>query len=88
MVLQKNGKKKLAYLYNSTVEKALSRGVRDLVVVPSTSGSGLEETPGYLEGRLCTHKGHGTSQLVAVNVLGTGKNAKCINAGYGVCAQL
>ena len=60
---------------NLTLQNALFRGVRDLVPVPSKSRSALEETPGYLEGRLCTHKGHGISQLVA-NVLGPGENAK------------
>ena len=59
-----------------TLQNALFGGVWDLVPVPSKSRSALEETPGYLEGRLCTYKGHGISQLVAVNVLGPGKNAK------------
>ena len=44
--------------------------------MPSKGRSGLEETAGYLEGRLRTHKGHGTSQLVAMNVLGPGKKRK------------
>ena len=84
---KKHWVKNWAYLYNLTVEKALFRGVWDLVVVPSTSGSGLEETHGYLEGRLCMHEGHGTSQLVAVNVLGPRQKRKnCQNVGFGVCA--
>ena len=52
------------------------RGVRALVPVPSKGRSGLEETPGYLGGRLRTHTGHGTSQFVAVNVMGPGKTQK------------
>ena len=56
-----------------TLEKAPLKGVRDLGPVPSKSGSGLEETPRYLGGRLHTHTGHGTSQLVAINVLGPGQ---------------
>ena len=57
-------------------KEALFGGVRVLVPVPSKGRSGLEETPGYLGGRLRTHTGHGTSQLVAVNVLGPGKTAR------------
>ena len=38
--------------------------------MPSKGRSGLEETPGYLGGRLRTHTGHGTFQLVAINVSG------------------
>ena len=57
-------------------KKALSGGVRVLVPVPSKGRSGFEETPGYLRGRLRTHTGHGASKLVAVNVMGPGKNAK------------
>ena len=51
-------------------------GFRDLVPIPSKGISGLEETPGYLRGRLRTHTGHGASGLVAVIVMGPGKNAK------------
>ena len=57
-------------------KKALFGGVRDLVLVPSKCKPASGETPGYLGDRLRAHKGHGTSQLVAQNILHFGKNAK------------
>ena len=57
-------------------KKALFGGVRDLVLVPSKGKPASGETPGYLGDRLRAHKGHGTSQLVAQNILHFGKNAK------------
>ena len=56
--------------------KALFRGVWDLVLVPSKGKPALGEAPGYLGGRLRTHTGHGTSQFVAVNMMGPGKTQK------------
>ena len=54
-------------------------GVRDLVPVPSKSGSGLEETPkkNYVLGRSLAHIGHGTSQLVAIKCVGTRQKHEC-----------
>ena len=57
-------------------KKALFRGVWDLVLVPRKGKTASGETPGYLGDRLRAHKGHGTSQLVAQNILHFGKNAK------------
>ena len=57
-------------------QRALFGGVRDLVLVPSKGKPASGETPGYLKDRLRAHKGHGTSQLVAQNILHFGKNAK------------
>ena len=51
-------------------QKDLFRGVRDLILVPSKGKPALAETPGHLGGRLRTHAGHGTSEFVAVNMLG------------------
>ena len=59
-----------------TPQKALFRGVRDLVPVPSKSKPASGETPGYLGGRLRAHKGHVTSQPVAQNILHFGKKRK------------
>ena len=56
--------------------KALFGCVRDLVLAPPNGKPALGGTPGYPGDRLCTHTGHGTSQVVAVNVMGPGKNAK------------
>ena len=55
---------------------ALFGGVQDLILVLSKGKPALGETPGYLGGRLRTHTGHGTSQFVAVNVMGPGKTQK------------
>ena len=59
-----------------TPKKALLGGVRDLILVPSKGKPASGETPGYLGDRLREYKGHGTSQLVAQNILHFGKNAK------------
>ena len=57
-------------------QKALFRGVWDLVLVPRKGKTASGETPGYLGDRLRAHKGHSTSQLVAQNIFHFGKNAK------------
>ena len=44
--------------------------------MPRKGKTASGETPGYLGDRLRAHKGHGTSQLVAQNILHFGKNAK------------
>ena len=44
--------------------------------MPRKGKPALGETPGYLEGRLCTRIGHGTSEVVAENAMRSGKNAK------------
>ena len=76
--------------------KGSFQGVWDLIAVPSTSRSGLEETPGYLEGRLCMHEGHGTSQLAAMNVLGPRAKTRkwpkrglwCLRSAVAIPSQL
>ena len=57
-------------------QKALFRGVWDLVLVPSKGKPALGETPGYLGGRLRTHTGHGTSQFFGSKCNGARQNAK------------
>ena len=57
-------------------QKALFRGVWDLVLVPPNGKPALGETPGHLGGRMRTRTCHGTSQIVAENVMRSTKNAK------------
>ena len=59
-----------------TPKKALFRGVWDPVLVPPNGKPALGETPGHLGGRMCTRTCHGTSQIVAENVMRSTKNAK------------
>ena len=59
-----------------TPQKALFRGVWDLVLVPPNGKPALGETPGHLGGRMRTRTCHGTSQIVAENVMRSTKNAK------------
>ena len=60
--------------------------------MPSKGKPALGETPGYLGIRLHTHAGHGTSQFVAVDVLGPGQNAKTAQNekrnGSGECKKI
>ena len=58
------------------MQKALVRGVRDLVAVVSKGRSGSEGMAGCLGGRLRTHTGNGASELGQLNVLQTSKDAK------------
>ena len=53
--------------------------------MPSKGKPALEETPGYLGGRLCTRTGHGTSQVVAENAMRSGKNAKTAKPPVNSC---
>ena len=77
---------KTGYIYRFlTLQKALFRGFRDLVPVPSTSRSGLKETPRHLGGQLRTYTGHGTSELVAINVRARQKRKNGQNGGCGGC---
>ena len=57
-------------------QKALFRGVGDLVFVPSKGKPAFGETSGYLGGRLRMHTGRGTSLVVPENLPRPAKNVK------------
>ena len=56
--------------------KALFGCVRDLVLAPPNGKPALGETPGHLGTRMHTRTCHGTSQIVAENVMRSTKNIK------------
>ena len=57
-------------------QKALFRGVGDLVFVPSKGKPAFGETSGYLGGRLRMHTGRGASLVVPENLPRPAKNVK------------
>ena len=69
-------KKNRGYLYKLTPKKALFRGVWGLILVPPNGKPALGETPGHLGTRMHTRTCHGTSQIVAENVMRSTKNVK------------
>ena len=68
--------------------KALFGCVRDLVLAPPNGKPALEETPGYLGGRLCTRTGHGTSQVAAEKCDAVRKNAKTAKPPVNTCVAV
>ena len=70
-----------------TLQKTLLRVVPDLVLVLSKRRSGLEETPRYLGRPIVPRiRAMGPKELVEINMLAPGKNAKMAKTRVAVFA--